>query len=94
MTSLLEFFYDGRKIIMALSFTLLFFVVLLIFKRDILPYDIYLALFSKYFGEINPMAFLIFYYFLVAYIFSSLIIVLYDLLIIVLKGRQKNASKL
>jgi len=90
MTSLLEFFYDGRKIFMSLIFSLLFLMIFFVFKQEIIPYDIYFSLFSKYFGEINPIAFLIFYYFLVSYIISCLIIVVYDLFIIIIRRRSKN----
>ena len=75
---------------MALVFTMLFLTVLFVFKREMVPYNVYLALFSRYFGEIDYRAFLIFYYFLVAYIFSSLWIVFYDMIIIVIKNRRKN----
>ncbi len=90
MTSLLEFFYDGRKLFMTLIFTLLFLIVFFVFKQELIPYSIYLSLFSKYFGEINPIAFLIFYYFLVSFIISCLIIVVYDLVIITIKRRVKK----
>jgi len=91
MTSLLEFFYDGRKLFITISLTLLFIIVFFVFNREMVPYSVFLLLFSKYFGEINPTAFLIFYYFLVAYIFSCLIIVAYDLIIIIIKKGSKNA---
>jgi len=88
--SLLEFFYDGRKLFTSLILTLLFLVVFFMYKQEIIPYNIYLLLFSRYFGELNPTAFLLFYYFLVSYIFSSMIIVLYDLVVIIAKNRMKK----
>ena len=92
MTGLLEFFYDGRKLFTALILTLLFLIMFFVFGEEIVPYNVYILLFSKYFGDLNPTAFLIFYYFLVAYLFSSLIIVLYDLIVIIAKNRLKNAK--
>lgn len=88
--SMLEFFYDGRKLFASLILTLLFLTILFVFQREVLSYNIYLLLFSRYFGEINSTAFLLFYYFLVSYIFSSFIIVLYDLVIIVIKNRREK----
>lgn len=88
--SMLEFFYDGRKIIMSLALTLLFLIMFFVYDKEVIPYSVFLLLFSRYFGELNPTAFLLFYYFLVSYIFSSLIIVLYDLVIIIAKNRSKN----
>ncbi|OGI12390.1 hypothetical protein A3K64_00995 [Candidatus Micrarchaeota archaeon RBG_16_36_9] len=88
--SLSEFFYDGRKLFMSLILTLLFIVVFFMYKQEVIPYSVYLLLFSRYFGELNPTAFLIFYYFLVSYIFSSMIIVLYDLVVIIAKNRMKK----
>ena len=92
MTSLLEFFYDGRKIFMTIALTLLFIIVFFVYNIEMVPYSVFLLLFSKYFGDINPTAFLIFYFFLTAYIYSCMIIVAYDLLVIVAKGGKKNAS--
>ncbi|NIM47430.1 MAG: hypothetical protein GTN40_04725 [Candidatus Aenigmarchaeota archaeon] len=90
MTSLLEFFYDGRKIFMALILGLLFLIVFFVLKQEIIPYNVFFSLFSKYFEELHPISFLIFYYFIVAYIISSLIIVVYDLIIIFIKRRRKK----
>ena len=89
--SLLEFFYDGRKLIASLLITWLFLTVFFMFKKEIIPSEVYIILLSKYYSELNPIAFLIFYYFIVSYIFSSLIIVLYDLVVIIAKNRLKNA---
>jgi hypothetical protein len=61
-----------------------------VFKQDAVSYSIFLLLFSRYFGELNPTAFLLFYYFLVSYIFSSLIVVLFDLAVIIAKNRMKK----
>jgi hypothetical protein len=88
--SLSEFFYDGRKLFMSLILTILFLIVFFVFKQDAVSYSIFLFLFSRYFGELNPTAFLLFYYFLVSYIFSSLIVVLFDLVVIIAKNRMKK----
>ncbi len=88
--SLLEFFYDGRKIFMSLTFTLLFLMIFFVFKHEIVPYDLYLTLFSEYFGELNPVAFFLLYFFIVSYVISCLIIVVYDVVILILKKRRKN----
>jgi hypothetical protein len=90
MTSLLEFFYDGRKLFLTLMAFIIFLIVFFVFKKEMVPYSVYLLLFSSYFGELNPMAFLIFYYFLTAYIYSSLMVTTHDLVTIVIKGDLKN----
>jgi len=91
--SMLEFFYDGRKIISSLLLSWLFLTVFFMFGREIVPSQVYIMFLTKYYGELNPISFLIFYYFIVSYIFASLIIVLYDLTMIISKNRMKNVQK-
>ena len=85
--SLLEFFYDGRKLFLALILTLLLLIFYFVFQIEIIPYNIFIILFSNYLEELNPISLLIFYYFIVNYIFSIIIIGIYDLI----KKRSKNA---
>jgi len=89
MTSLLEFFYDGRKLFITIILTLLFLIVFFVFKKEIIPYNVFWLLFSKYFGEIHPIAFLFFYYFIVSYIISIIIVGFYDF--VRRKRRLENA---
>jgi len=90
--NLTEFFYDGRKMFLTLMTFIVFLIVFFVFKKEMVPYSVYLILFSNYFGEINPVAFLIFYYLLTAYIYSSLMVTTHDLVTIVIKGDLKNVS--
>ncbi len=85
--SLLEFFYDGRKLFLALILTLLLLIFYFVFQIEIIPYNVFIILFSNYLEELNPISLLIFYYFIVNYIFSIIIIGIYDLI----KKRSKNA---
>jgi len=90
MSSLAEFFYDGRKIFISLMVFVIFLIAFFVFQKEMIPYSVYLILFSKYFGELNPMAFLIFYYFVIAYVYSSLLVTTHDLVKIIIKGDLNN----
>jgi len=90
MKSLTEFFYDGRKILIALITFIIFIITFFIFKKEVVPYSAYLFVFSKYLGELNPMTFIIFYYSIVAYFYSSLLVSTHDLVTIIMRGGSRN----
>ena len=88
MTSMLELFYDGRKLFITLIMTLFLLIVFLVFKIEIVPYSIFLALFSRYFVEIHPIAFLIFYCFVISYVYSALWVSFHDLISLMIERSQ------
>ncbi|NIO44007.1 MAG: hypothetical protein GTN36_00415 [Candidatus Aenigmarchaeota archaeon] len=87
MTDIVDFFYDGRKLFSALLLSVFLLALFIEFQVEVIPYNLFITLFSKYFGEISPLVFLFFYYFFICYIFIIIVIGFYDLIV---KRREKN----
>jgi len=86
MTNIIDFFYDGRKLFSALLLTVFFLVLFMEFEIEIIPYNLFITLFSRYFDELAPVIILFFYYFIICYIFSLIAIGIYDLIV----GKRKK----
>lgn len=75
----------------ALITFIIFIIAFFNFNIEMVPYSVYLVVFLKYQQELNPLSLLVFYYFIVAYVYSSLLVTAHDLVTIVIKGDLKNA---
>jgi hypothetical protein len=91
MTHWLDFFIDGRKLFIALISTIILLILYFVYQIEIAPFNIFLILFSSYFGELPLISFLIFYYFVVSYVYSVLFVSFHDLITIMI-ARSENVN--